>query len=96
MLTMNILLSKLGHDINYHKSPKNSYLIKFYYYYYVVKPKIGYMSPIHTSHSFLKPKTTYTWQYFKSPISLAISKTQFMLALLKAQASKKPKIITTW
>ena len=28
-----ISLSKLGHAINHHKSPKNSYLIQFHYHY---------------------------------------------------------------
>ena len=46
-----ISLSKLGHDINYHKKPKNSYLIQFHYH-YLAKPKTGPMILIHTSHSF--------------------------------------------
>ena len=46
-----ISLSKLGHDINHHKEPKNSYLIKFYYH-YLAKSKTGPTSPMHTSHSF--------------------------------------------
>ena len=45
-----ISLSKLGHDINYHKNPKNSYFIQFYYH-YLAKPKTGHMNPIHTSYS---------------------------------------------
>ena len=47
-----ISLSKLDHDINHHKSLKNSYLIQFHYH-YLAKPKIGRpYNPMHTSHSF--------------------------------------------
>ena len=45
---------------------------------------------MHTSHPFLKkkPMATNAWKYFKSPILISnISKTQFSLAILKAQAS---------
>ena len=54
-----ILLSKLGHDINHLKKPKKSYLIQFHYH-YLAKPNA------HIPF-FLKSKTTYAWQYFKSP-----------------------------
>ena len=51
MLITNISysLSKLGHDINYHKKPKNSYFIQFYYN-YLAKPKTNPLNPMSTSY----------------------------------------------
>ena len=88
-------LSKLDHDINYHKKPKNSYFIQFYCH-YLAKPKIGPMNPIHT-HPILFKAQEYLYlaifeklmiqihdktMEFKS-MAIYLSKTQFTLTISK-------------
>ena len=50
-----ISLSKLGHNINHHKSPKYHILFNFIFI-ILAEPKTGPFNPMHTSQSFLSPR----------------------------------------